>query len=575
MGGMLAAHVARASSLLLFATVCLAAASAPVAPSAPLCSTTCWKHLSKAEFPFCQQLAPWLALHWHVRNSTLILGVDATTTGWAAVGLSTQGAMQDADIWALTRNPTSGAWAVTDMHATGFRTPVADASQDVQLVSRPLYSAGNLVAVIKRPLITCDTRQDQPITTFAPQTVIFARGGQPALSYHGRADRGSTNINFSWGPSIATTRSSSSICTGAASQLASGESKLDVLMSRTEVPAKETSYICKMLRIPVDRRRQIIQYEGVMDTQYVHHQVLYRCPRTLESVGLAPSYAGKTWDCTETTSPCREYMAITAPGTAPIDTPPGTGIPVGKGESEFYILEVHYTNPDLKAGQRDSSGFHLTLTTNLRQHDLGVLTLGTYDIAIPPGKAEFAVPPNLCPSACTKKFPWALNVSYTFPHMHQIGKAMYTQHIKTVNGVRTELPRLNYVRDYNFNFQRVLYPEPSTQVIRPGSELYTHCIYTSRSRKNTTYIGIGSNDEMCFSYITYWPRMPKISACFSIHWAPGYAFCGHEDQFTPPDNQKDVEAYVKALTQRGLLVPSADRPAPFKAYSQQCTRAKA
>jgi hypothetical protein len=85
---------------------------------------------------------------------------------------------------------------------------------------------------------------------------------------------------------------------------------------------------------------QIIQYEGVMDTQYVHHQVLYRCPRTLESVGLAPSYAGKTWDCTETTSPCREYMAITAPGTAPIDTPPGTGIPVGKGESEFYILEV-------------------------------------------------------------------------------------------------------------------------------------------------------------------------------------------------------------------------------------------
>ncbi len=124
-------------------------------------------------------------------------------------------------------------------------------------MSRPLYSAGNLVAVIKRPLITCDTRQDQPITTFAPQTVIFARGGQPALSYHGRADRGSTNINFSWGPSIATTRSSSSICTGAASQLASGESKLDVLMSRTEVPAKETSYICKMLRIPVDRRRQV------------------------------------------------------------------------------------------------------------------------------------------------------------------------------------------------------------------------------------------------------------------------------------------------------------------------------
>jgi hypothetical protein len=100
-------------------------------------------------------------------------------------------------------------------------------------------------------------------------------------------------------------------------------------------------------------------------------------------------------------------------------------------------------------------------------------------------------------------------------------------------------------------------------------------VYPSRSRKNTTYIGIGSNDEMCFSYITYWPRMPKISACFSIHWAPGYAFCGHEDQFTPPDNQKDVEAYVKALTQRGLLVPSADRPAPFKAYSQQCTRAKA
>lgn len=46
---------------------------------------------------------------------------------------------------------------------------------------------------------------------------------------------------------------------------------------------------------------------------------------------------------------------------------------------------MQYNNPTAAKGLVDSSGFKLYYTRQLRPNDMGVLTLGSYDINVPGG----------------------------------------------------------------------------------------------------------------------------------------------------------------------------------------------
>ncbi len=58
---------------------------------------------------------------------------------------------------------------------------------------------------------------------------------------------------------------------------------------------------------------------------------------------------------------------------------------------------MHYTNPEHQGGGRDSSGLRLIYTPKLRPNDMGVLTLGTINFAVPPGQSNFSIAPNVAP----------------------------------------------------------------------------------------------------------------------------------------------------------------------------------
>ena len=58
---------------------------------------------------------------------------------------------------------------------------------------------------------------------------------------------------------------------------------------------------------------------------------------------------------------------------------------------------MHYTNPEHQSGGRDSSGLRLVYTPRLRPNDMGVLTLGTRNFAVPPGESNFSIAPNVAP----------------------------------------------------------------------------------------------------------------------------------------------------------------------------------
>ncbi|GFH29821.1 MOXD1 1, partial [Haematococcus lacustris] len=49
--------------------------------------------------------------------------------------------------------------------------------------------------------------------------------------------------------------------------------------------------------------------------------------------------------------------------------------------------------------------------------------------------------------------------------------------------------------------------------LRPGDSLVTQCSYDSTTRTEVTRFGEGTMDEMCFTFIMYYPLVSKFDIC--------------------------------------------------------------
>ncbi len=134
------------------------------------------------------------------------------------------------------------------------------------LTAQPVASGNTLLAVLRRPLVTCDDVGDLPVLQNAPQHVIFARGTAPQLGHHGasRAQRGSALVNFT----APTGGNGISLpgCAGAAAPEAAlprGTQSMVLRMDGQMVPAQETAYICKMFQLPGDKKYQVAGWDEV------------------------------------------------------------------------------------------------------------------------------------------------------------------------------------------------------------------------------------------------------------------------------------------------------------------------
>ncbi|KAJ1556293.1 hypothetical protein HK096_000855 [Nowakowskiella sp. JEL0078] len=196
---------------------------------------------------------------------------------------------------------------------------------------------------------------------------------------------------------------------------------------------------------------------------------------------------------------CPTYMLAWAPGISTVDLPSEAGFPIGKDSVNWVALQVHYNNPNLDAGVVDSSGMQITYTAQLRPNDMGVFTLGSTDVMIPPKKA-WSTNPSLCSSDCTSRFKGNITLVGSFMHMHLLGYAINTKHIRA----GAELPNVGSLQYYDFNHQGLQQVGLDTNTLVPGDWLITTCSY--RGSNTTIYWGEASSSEMCFNFITYYPK---------------------------------------------------------------------
>ena len=193
-----------------------------------------------------------------------------------------------------------------------------------------------------------------------------------------------------------------------------------------------------------------------------------------------------------------------AVGSKAFSTPKEAGFRIAGKRYDNFVLQIHYDNPDQIPGHIDSSGLMIHSTKHFRKYDAGVLTLGVPlgQIKIPPKKKHSSIS-NLCQNHCSKdKF---FIFGYSF-HMHLIGYDIETRFFR--NGRETVLLEN---RDFHFDRQETVAVKEIE--VQKDDFFFTKCVYNSMDRTNMTNGGYPSRSEMCYNFISFYPKSHGPAYC--------------------------------------------------------------
>lgn len=189
-----------------------------------------------------------------------------------------------------------------------------------------------------------------------------------------------------------------------------------------------------------------------------------------------------------------------APGASGLELPPEAGLPEGPGT--HFVVQLHFANPSHETVQ-DVSGFDLCTTEQLRPNDADVMAFGTTEITIPQrGTLEKSCSVPVPPDGATT------HLFAAFPHMHKLGTSITTAVRPGGTGAPVDL---GSVAAWDFGNQTWL---PIDYTLRPGDVVESKCTWANPTDHGVGY-GPTSDDEMCFSYVMYYP---KIEAS-TWHWS--------------------------------------------------------
>ncbi|KAM4634253.1 dopamine beta-hydroxylase [Polymixia lowei] len=446
-----------------------------------------------------------LQLAWNISYATqevyLELRVAELKHG-VVLGMSDRGELTNADLAVLwddgTKSYFGDAWSDSEGHVT------LDKQQHYQLIETRQTPEG-FYLLFKRPFSTCDPKDylieegtvhiiygllDRPITSLEQLNLSRIQTGlQRVLML--RPDTPSPSLP----PDV---------------QI------LEVLAPNVIIPSQETTYWCFVQQLPNLPKNHIVMYESVItagNEAIVHHMEVFECSPEIQDV---PQYSGS---CDDKMKPgklnyCRHVLAAWAMGAEAFYYPPDAGLPLGgPGSSRFLRLEVHYHNPLLLSGRRDSSGIRLFYTPSLRHYDAGIMELGlvyTPVMAVPPRQHSFHLT-GYCTSKCTQTAlpPGGIHIFASQLHTHLAGRGVRTT---LVRGGR-EVEVVQQDQHFSTHYQTIRILRKMVNVL-PGDVLITKCTYDTEDRNQPTVGGFGIMEEMCVNYIHYYPRT-QLELCKS------------------------------------------------------------
>ncbi|XP_069156757.1 DBH-like monooxygenase protein 1 [Procambarus clarkii] len=506
-------------------------------------------------------------VQWTPREESIEFRVTARTTGYIGFGLSSKPRMDGADI--VVGWVHSGKAYLQDRHGRGNQEPSVDDQRDWMLVGG-YENDTHTVLIMSRPYNTCD-KHDHVISNdtvrllwaYHPDDPVDPESPRPRLHYHGASRRGAKSMfllergqkipsntvySSSRHPPLQHSPNFSDSPSGlppSPPQHPGGHyhhhqrqhhhhhhhSPLtrSWLLTNPGVEVAATSdtvYWCKVFKRPnLVQKNHVIRYEPVFtagNEQYVHHMIVYECtdlgnlnPEVDADFEVLASSAGH--GCYQADTPhvvltCNHVVVAWAVGSEGLSLPPEAGYPLTPKGPKFYMLEVHYDNPNSHTF-KDESGIRIIYTPELRYYDAGVLSIGlepSWKHLIPP-RQRTVLSEGHCVAECTQAAlpTTGINVFAVILHTHLLGRKVRVRHLRQGR----ELEPIAQDNNYDFNYQEYRALKIPRTVL-PGDHLIGECTYNSRERSSITLGGFKTRDEMCLSYLFYWPRV-DLSLCHS------------------------------------------------------------
>lgn len=457
-------------------------------------------------------------LRWANSDTSITFRLEARTRGYVGLGFNLARNMRGADLVVAWVDDRNGNAQVLDCHgAEHDDLPITDDVQNYELISGYQNETHTNVE-FRRQLDTCD-RQDFVIGDDTIQVLwaLGPEGSDGQLPKHVKS--GSKPLRLLL-------------------PVAKPESiplmHWDVRLPNLTIPqVMATMFWCKIFKAPeLPKKHHIIGYQPLIDSRPirngvpvleknslspVHHMVLYECTED-EDKHLWNSWAESQGffgpNRPSALATCATPIAAWAMGSKGEFLPENVGIPLGeKGGVSFYMLEIHYDNSELHE-VLDSSGIRIHYTPSLRAHDAALLGAGIGVSAlhvIPPQQRQYRTV-GICSPECTDNTmpEEGINIVSVLLHAHSAAKKISLKHIRGDK----ELPTISEENSYDARYQqsRIV---PGGRKFMKGDSLITECTYDSTSRNKPILGGYSASQEMCLSFILYYPRT-ELAGCYSM-----------------------------------------------------------
>lgn len=248
--------------------------------------------------------------------------------------------------------------------------------------------------------------------------------------------------------------------------------------------------VCFGISLPAtaDERHITAIVPRVDNDKILHHILVMQSPTPVSPEPVSCAFLSLDW----------KLLYAWGPGTPAQELPEVAGFPYGGDEETHFVLQVHYNNLLGLEGETDQSGIEFCTTGDLREHDADVMAFGGVQFqGITAGvKSELSCQTDLPPELSIFL---PVNIVQSWPHMHELGHA-FRSWIDHADGSSTTLVDMH---DYDF-FHQATYPSPAT--LGAGDTFHTHCTWENDTGQDVGF-GEGTADEMCFNFVTYYPRI--------------------------------------------------------------------
>lgn len=269
------------------------------------------------------------------------------------------------------------------------------------------------------------------------------------------------------------------------------------------VPATDDIYVCYGFDTTATTKRHVFAGAPHIDNkQVVHHILLYQAENPVSGTPTPCGGGGRS-----------DWRLVTgwAPGGQNFELPEEAGFAEEQGTTHWAV-QIHYNNAAALPNQTDSTGYDFCTTDQLRPNDADILATGTLAINIPPRSqvettCEVAFPPSY----------GKINVITSWAHMHRLGKAEWARRVR--GGQETSL-----LESPRYEFSTGAAPQKVNVELGPGDTVRTMCHWQN---KGDTTVGFGEDtaDEMCFAFLTYYPKVTDPE----FHWMgpahPAFSVC--------------------------------------------------